>query len=79
MAMNKNDAIQGFVNNNERFSDYWSMQLAWTCHMDWLFSEHMITERQRQNWSNPCTPETFKRWSNKWYGLRSSYVRQISC
>ena len=31
--------------------------------------EHMITERQRQNWGNPCTPETFKKWNNKWYGL----------
>lgn len=72
MAMNKQDAIQGFVNDNKRFPDYWSMQLAWTCHLDWLFSEYMITEHQRQNWGNPCTPETFKKWSNKWYGLRSS-------
>lgn len=71
MAMNRNDAIQGFVFDNKPFTDYWSMQLAWTCHMDWLFSENMITERQRQNWGNPCTPETFERWCKKWYGLRS--------
>ena len=69
--MTKNEAVREFVNMYNRFSDYYSMQLAWTCYTNCLAMDKLITEKQRSNWSNPCTPETFKRWSNKWYGLRS--------
>ena len=65
------NAVRDFVNSSPCFTDYWSMQLAWSCFTDNLAMDNQITERQRCNWSNPCTPETFKKWSNKWYGLRS--------
>lgn len=69
------DAVKQFAEENEPFGDYWSMQFAWSCFTDYLARDRQITERQRCNWDNPCTPETFKRWSNKWYGLRSNYDR----
>ena len=64
------NAIRDFVNLSSRFSDYWSMQFAWSCYVDGLAKDKQITEKQYSTWSNPCTPETFERWSNKWYGLR---------
>ena len=62
-------AVEDFVNIHNRFTDYWSMQFAWSCFTDYLARDGQITEKQRCNWGNPCTPETFKRWNNKWYGL----------
>ena len=64
-------AVEDFVNIHFRFTDYWQMQLSWSIYVDFLAKNNDITERQCQNWRNPCTPETFKRWCNKWYGLRS--------
>ena len=64
-------AVEDFVNCHNRFSDYWFMQECWSSYTDYLAKDGQITEKQRCNWGNPCTPETFKRWSNKWYGLRS--------
>ena len=63
------EAVTDFVNIHNRFSDYWFMQECWECYKDSLARDNRITERQRYNWDNPCTPETFKRWNNKWYGL----------
>ena len=66
-------AVEDFVNIYNRFSDYWQMQLCWASYVTALRCNNIITEHQCQNWGNPCTPETFKRWCNKWYGLRSNY------
>lgn len=66
------NAVKDFVNIHFRFTDYWQMQLSWSIYVDFLAKNNDITERQRCSWGNPCTPETFKRWCNKWYGLRSS-------
>ena len=62
-------AVECFANYNEPFEDYWSMQQAWAFYVDNLCRQGSITIKQSNNWGNPCTPETFKRWSNKWYGL----------
>lgn len=71
MTLKKIDVIKNFVKDHDRFSDYWSMQFAWQVYIDTLCKCHAITQRQYETWGNPCTPETFKRWSNRWYGLRS--------
>lgn len=67
------EAVTDFVNIHNQFSDYWFMQECWECYKDSLARDNRITERQRCNWDNPCTPQTFKSWSKKWYGLRSNY------
>ena len=63
------DAVRCFAEQNEPFGDYWSMQQAWGFYVDILCRQGSITIKQSNNWGNPCTPETFKRWNNKWYGL----------
>lgn len=67
--MKRIDAIKYFVSVNSRFSDYWSMQEAWSDFVDAMASNGDITERQRMIWGNPCTPETFKRWNNRNFGV----------
>ena len=67
--MTKTQAVEYFVSVNKPFHDYWAMMLAWEQFIDDLKMSDSITERQRDNWENPCTPETFKRFNNKWYGL----------
>ena len=62
-------AVETFASIHNGFSDYWSMQFAWSCFTDGLCKDRVITQKQWQNWGNPCTPDTFKRWNNKWYGL----------
>lgn len=62
-------AVETFAKIHNRFSDYWFMQECWEMYKDSLARCKEITEKQRCNWGNPCTLETFKRWSNKWYGL----------
>ena len=62
-------AVEWFAREHTPYGDYWSMQLDWSCFVDYLQRDGQITERQRQNWGNPCTPETFKRFNRKWYGL----------
>ena len=62
-------AVETFASIHNGFSNYCAMQLAWSCFTDCLAKDGQITEKQRCNWGNPCTPETFKRWNNKWYGL----------
>ena len=69
------EAEKDFVENHFRFTDYWQMQLSWSIYTDYLAKNNRITERQRCNWDNPCTPQTFKSWSKKWYGLRSNYAQ----
>lgn len=63
------DVVKYFAEVNKPFHDYWSMQLAWTQFIDDLKMSDAITEKQRNNWDKPCTPETFKRFNQKWYGL----------
>lgn len=41
------------------------MQLAWTQFIDDLKMSDAITEKQRDNRGNPCTPETFKKFNYK--------------
>lgn len=62
-------AVDDFARENKPFGDYWSMQLAWTSYVDYLNREGIIKDWQRQNWSNPCTPETFKKFNRKYYGV----------
>lgn len=63
--MTKQEAVKYFVEVNEPFSNYWSMQLAWTQFIDDLKMSDAITEKQRDNSGNPCTPETFKKFNYK--------------
>lgn len=63
------DAVKDFMTINKPFGDYWSMQSAWACYTDALCKDGVITSRQWERWDNPCTPETFKRFNQKWYGL----------
>ena len=70
LNMTFQNAVKDFVENSFRFTDYWQMQLSWSIYVDDLSRKKQITERQRNNWGNPCTPDTFKKWSNKYYGLR---------
>ena len=62
-------AVEDFVSRSNGFNNYGEMQLSWSAFTDSLARDKQITEKQRCNWGNPCTPETFKRWNNKWYGL----------
>ena len=41
------------------------MQQAWEAFKDGLTRDGEITQRQSDNWGNPCTPETFERWNGK--------------
>lgn len=61
------EAVKCFVNYNDPFSDYWSMQLKWEMYVDTLCRSGAITIKQSNKWGNPCTPETFKRFNNKFY------------
>lgn len=61
-------ALAVFLCANRPFSDYWEMQLAWSCYVDGLHRDGMITDRQARTWDNPCTPETFKRFNKKFEG-----------
>lgn len=60
-------AVKHFVDYNEPFSDYWSMQQEWGFYVDTLCREGTITIKQSNKWTNPCTPETFKRFNKKLY------------
>jgi len=66
--MTRPQGIQQFLKNNRQFGDYWEMQLAWTLFMDCLYLQRVITQRQRDIWGNPCTPETFKKFNSKFRG-----------
>ena len=57
-----------FLQSMKPFYDYWNMQLAWTQFVDDLKMSDVITDKQRDNWGNPCRPETFKRFNQKFTG-----------
>ena len=58
-------AVDTFKEESGRFNDYWEMQQAWEAFKDGLARDGEITQRQSDNWGNPCTPETFARWNSK--------------
>lgn len=66
--MTKQEVVKYFAETNKPFNDYWEMQLAWTQFIDNLKMSDAITEKQRNNWGNPCTPETFKNFNKKFKG-----------
>lgn len=66
--MTKAEAVKYFTESNKPFFDYSSMQLAWTQFVDDLKMSDVITDKQRDNWGNPCTPQTFKRFNKKFKG-----------
>jgi len=47
------------------WSDYWAMQQDWEAFKDGLCRDGVITQKQADSWSNPCTPETFARWQKR--------------
>lgn len=47
------------------WSDYWAMQQDWEFYKDSLCRDGVITQKQADSWSNPCTPETFDRWQKR--------------
>lgn len=59
------NAVNAFRGESGRFNDYWEMQQAWEAFKDGLARNGEITQRQSDNWGNPCTPETFARWNGK--------------
>ena len=61
------------------WSDYWAMQQDWEFYKDNLCRDRVITQKQADSWSNPCTPETFDKWQKR-NGLtrRSGYESKKS-
>lgn len=47
------------------WSDYWAMQQDWEFYKDNLCRDRVITQKQADSWSNPCTPDTFDRWQKR--------------
>lgn len=47
------------------WSDYWAMQQDWEFYKDSLCRDGVITQKQADSWSNPCTPDTFDRWQKR--------------
>lgn len=47
------------------WSDYWAMQQDWEFYKDSLCRDGVITQKQADSWSNPCTPDTFARWQRR--------------
>lgn len=47
------------------WSDYWAMQQDWKFYKDSLCRDGVITQKQADSWSNPCTPDTFDRWQKR--------------
>lgn len=62
------NAVKMFTEFNEPFNDYWAMQQQWAFWIDCLCRQGSITIKQSNNWGNPCTPETFKRFNKKFEG-----------
>ena len=63
--MTYKEAKEMFIEISRPFNDYYEMQLAWSCFVDGLCRDRTITLRQYNNWSNPCTIKTFKRFNDK--------------
>lgn len=68
--MTQRDAVKMFVSSapSNGWGDYWSMQLDWSAFVDGLCRDGEITQRQFDNWGNPCSPETFGRWQRRMFG-----------
>lgn len=45
------------------------MQFSWECYKDSLNRDGLITDRQRDHWGNPCTPEGFSKWQQRHFGI----------
>ena len=59
------EAKKTFLDIHESFNDYWEMQFAWIVFTDGLCKDKTITQRQFENWGNPCTLEGFKRFNKR--------------
>ena len=55
------------------WSDYWAMQQDWEFYKDSLCRDGVITQKQADSWSNPCTPDTFARWQKRNGLVRRGY------
>lgn len=66
--MTKKQVINYFLNTQSPFNDYWEMQLTWMIVLDNLCKDKEITQKQRDNFENPCTPNTFKNFNKKFRG-----------
>ena len=60
------------------WSDYWAMQQDWEFYKDSLCRDGVITQKQADSWSNPCTPETFARWQKRNGLVRRGYESKKS-
>ncbi|MBO7731886.1 MAG: hypothetical protein J6S67_05020 [Methanobrevibacter sp.] len=61
-------AKRDFINVSDSFNDYWEMQFAWSCYIDGLNRDGQITDKQLNNWGNPCTVRSFKRFNKGFKG-----------
>lgn len=66
--MTKKQVINYFLNTHRPFNDYWEMQLTWEIVIDNLCKDKEITQKQRDNFGNPCSPDTFKNFNKKFKG-----------
>lgn len=66
--MTKKQVIKYFLNTQSPFNDYWKMQQTWELVLDNLCKDKEITQKQRDNFGNPCTPDTFKNFNKKFKG-----------
>lgn len=60
------------------WSDYWAMQQDWEFYKDSLCRDGVITQKQADSWSNPCTPDTFDRWQKRNGLVRRGYESKKS-
>lgn len=60
------------------WSDYWAMQQDWEFYKDSLCRDGVITQKQADSWSNPCTPDTFDRWQTRNGLVRRGYESKKS-
>lgn len=60
------------------WSDYWAMQQDWEFYKDSLCRDGVITQKQADSWSNPCTPDTFARWQKRNGLVRRGYESKKS-
>ena len=66
--MNKKQTIRYFLDNFPPFSDFWSMQFQWTVVVDDLIKDKEVNPNRAKNWGNPCIPETFKKFNQRFKG-----------
>lgn len=70
-GMSFQEAVRDFKQQGP-WNDYYEMQLDWTVYIDGLADDGIITKKQRDNWGNPCTPSSFKKWLNSSIVIKSS-------